>query len=670
MSCFPSADLVVVAAARLSSAVRAIDWTRGISATVDGVVASCMASVSLHALPADDSDESALLQAAALWELSAEVAVPSPKGCLADAGTATSDPTGWLPALLVLPSPLVGAAAVALVAGTDRSIAWATEPLVNSSSEGGRAACLGPPALGLASAPAARRVYLHSDNGTVVALGLRDGRALWAWPPAEARARAQAEAAGSRLLLLDANASIDQLVTSLVRTSWVRNGTACGATRVVRALAAAADGAATTWEHELEDEEAGAAREGRAPLCACAPGLRPPRLSLGAPVDPSSGAGARLLVATLDPCALALPPPRRGGGTGELALGEWARGMSNGSFVALDAQTGALRWAYALPADARCSSAALDFDSRRLFAVCSTTSDTARPRQPPVLLALDAEDGALLWSLPLAAPAHTAECGTGAGCAFAAPAARPAVSADGVVSVLGAALPAGKGAAAVCVLLRVATRAALGAAPTTLPRLLRAVRLDGAACEPSWFEQHARDGGPLVLLGRGAHEATVAVAAGQSLWLLRPAGACSGVACHHGVCRGGRCYCEADFLGPDCSQRYSPTRAAWPLWIGLGALLSLLALFAVCLLAVYRSFLWVKFRLQMMQVQHTLEARGYSLSRDDSAVSATPAASVAAAEAPAACVAAAGRGVALATPFLPEWAPAAGGAAAQRPDDS
>lgn len=110
---------------------------------------------------------------------------------------------------------------------------------------------------------------------------------------------------------------------------------------------------------------------------------------------------------------------------------------------------------------------------------------------------------------------------------------------------------------------------------------------------------------------------SIVVATDRRVWLLRAPGPCTDVQCHHGTCIDGVCHCQANFLGRNCTYEYGPLRGEWPLWIGLGAMLSLLLVVAICLLGMYKFQLWVKFRLQMLQLRQTMERRGYAISQDE-----------------------------------------------------
>jgi len=474
-----------------------------------------------------------------------------------------------------LASPVSSGEVVALVSGSpDRALAWST-PVTE--------VCAGPPLLSGPCSMLQNAVFSHSQNGTLAALSQRDGRLLWAWepPPADSNASdpatqsgASSEVGGSDGLLADDGDMV-------ILASCERRAASC--TQLVRALSVRSDRASVRWERALDGAGKG---------CACiGAGPRQPRLARGwARFD--DGSEGWSIVASSDPCTLADGQP------------------SNGTVSAFDELGGRLRWAHALPADVRCSRAQPGLGSQLLL-VCTAGSE---PDATPVLLALDGAEGTRRWSLPLAPPPELGLCGSaglGARCRVLVGTSQPALSADGVLFVLAAIVPQLFGATAPssCALLRYATRPSLGdAASSPLLRALSAILL-GGECNSDWLVD-STGARPLVRLRA---DGTLAVAAGRSVWLLAPRNACSDVDCgEHGVCRNGTCFCTANYLSKDCSQPYSPLRAEWPVWIGLGATVSLLCALFVCVLGVYRSFLWVKFRLQMLSVRHAMEGRGYS----------------------------------------------------------
>jgi hypothetical protein len=466
----------------------------------------------------------------------------------------------------------------------------------------------------------------------------------------------------------------EQLVASVVRR--VAAGANCTARGLVRALAAGAETRKLLWEVLLGPvasapgpsalDETGSAPAGEA--CECNQTLTPPRLAQGsywagssAPPPRARGGGGngrmgfraggeRLgLFATVDGCRVL---SGRGGGEGSGGVKHGQAQLSNappahpaahhaaaaaydaepiaqspGRLVAFEPTAGHVRWEQPLPAGGSCSRAVLDFGSS-LFLVCTTGFDS----RAPMLVSFDSEGGQLRTSLALAAPTEWSECEPPIQCELTVTAAQPTLSADGVVHVLAAVTPRLLGAQAksVCALLRYSTHASIGDDDATsaaggleAPRPLRAIKLTGP-CDREWFERH-RGSRPLVLL---REDGAIALAAGKTIWLLGHRDRCAGVACDHGICRNGTCFCEANYLSADCSQLYSPYRAEWPVWIGLGATLSLLAMVFVCLVGVYRSFLWIKFRLQMMQVRQHMESQGYSISHEGSNISASDVTSV------------------------------------------
>lgn len=633
-----------------ASTVRSMDWIFG------GLLVTTTASASYFSF-----EESGT--ARRKWAIGNEKAdLPA---CEADAGAAGSTHARSVPALFFLSLPLAGEL-TALIANSELAVAW-------TASLSSLGSCVSAPALAFG------RLFTHSADGTIGALRQRDGQVQWVW----ARdASAQAEAGGSEPVLTAAPGIVVSVVQSRSsddNSSGSSGGgpepiANCTALRLVRALSAVADEPRVLWESTfgaagkalsppIGSEAAHAARAAAGVAgseCACSPALRPPRLErvwVGAGQGRSAsstggseaaGRSEHVIVASVDPCS---PPSSP------------AASFSNGTVAALDELSGWVRWSRALPAGVRCSRAAADFGGR-LFMVCSAqpavgVEDGGGGGQAPELLALDGADGSVLWTLDLSTATASAEPAPGGGggggvlaarggdaddlCAggslglecelVVSTASQPALSADGTVHVLGALRPrlgTAAGLPARCLLMRVATRPALlsdadgekdGAAAEAarrVPRALGAVPLVGGRCDAGWLGAHGGSR-PLVLLHTQA--GPTAVAAGTSAWLVSRGDACTGVTCEHGVCRNGSCYCEADYLGSDCSQPYSPYRAEWPVWIGLGATVSLLCVFFFCLVGVYRSFLWVKFRMQMLQVRHEMESRGYTLPNDDSTIS-------------------------------------------------
>lgn len=107
---------------------------------------------------------------------------------------------------------------------------------------------------------------------------------------------------------------------------------------------------------------------------------------------------------------------------------------------------------------------------------------------------------------------------------------------------------------------------------------------------------------------------------GSLLFSISETDACTSSRCHpiHGRCEvaadgTARCFCEANWLGvPDgwdqtfCGREYAPGSYSVPLWISFGVGAALLAFFAAMMCFVYRSLLWLRFRVKLAPVYDSL----------------------------------------------------------------
>ncbi|KAG8466403.1 hypothetical protein KFE25_002159 [Diacronema lutheri] len=665
MSLAQADGLRVVSVLELGSSVRALGWVP------EGLLVSCAdASASLFAF--DDWGGTARRR----WTVGDRTGgrAAGVGACLADAGATSSAWAPPMPPLLFLPSPLAPANLLALIGGARAAIAWAAAL--------GGSGCVGPPAVSgervYAHGENGTLTALRQRDGAVQWAWEPPNGAEWeetggfelvptgAGPAAAAIVATAVER--QRGSAADGNCTAGRVVRALsegkgmpaivwewrpdpngIATQYDRSASADDSQTALARVRAAQPQPHAGGDAPGARAPSSAARAAAGqPACACEPAMRPPRLERAWASD-----GTFVLLASIDACAYApadpAPTPSLSAHPSS-ASAPRAIASSNASIAALDEATGRVRWHRPLGAGVRCSRAAAEYDGVA-YVVCSGGEGAAQPQ----LLALDTRDGSLAWAHELsvekagdAAPradgaarrgaasveAHEedvmcAGSGLGVQCELVVSgSAAPALSVDGVLYVLAAVRPrlsggaAAPGALSTCVLLRVATRPSLAdgsdGGDATLVRAARAlptVRL--GSCDGGWFEKH-RGSRPLAL---PRADGVVAAGAGSAAWLVAPIDACAEIECVHGVCRNGSCYCEAGFLAADCSEPYSPYRAEWPVWIGLGATVSLLLVFLTCLVGVYRSFLWVKFRMQMIQVRHDMERRGYQLPQDDSTYS-------------------------------------------------
>ncbi len=98
----------------------------------------------------------------------------------------------------------------------------------------------------------------------------------------------------------------------------------------------------------------------------------------------------------------------------------------------------------------------------------------------------------------------------------------------------------------------------------------------------------------------------VALSAGD-LYALRGAAAAdctaAGQPCVEGVCAGGVCYCKADWVGELCDTRYEkPSAYAVTIWVVLGSVSLVVVAVIVAMVFVYRSTLWIRYRIKLSQV--------------------------------------------------------------------
>jgi hypothetical protein len=138
------------------------------------------------------------------------------------------------------------------------------------------------------------------------------------------------------------------------------------------------------------------------------------------------------------------------------------------------------------------------------------------------------------------------------------------------------------------------------------------------------------------------------VAGGGSLLVsVTETDACTASRCHpiHGRCEVGedgtpRCFCESNWLGtPDswepffCGREYAPGDYSIPLWISFGVGAAMLALFAGMMCCLYRSLLWLRFRVKLAPIYDSLLYRN-SLAGQDAAATMAAAGSRCGSEAP------------------------------------
>lgn len=481
--------------------------------------------------------------------------------CAAEPGVSYAPASPGQPALAYMTSPRALGRLLAVVPSLPYTLMW------NVSVPVGNNALLAPVADPLDGSG----VYAGTDGGAVHFVRAADGSVDWSWRPSdEGRWRAVWRPA----LVPRANGTL--LLSSVMQLNASDDGRGpCVIGRAVRALSLRTRRA--LWVHRLASGPASA-------TCRAEGWRLLPAHAVAGPVDRAGRARVHVLEGPH------VPRPGLAG---------------NATVTTLDAETGAVVWSAVLPGVTLCTTPVASFTGR-LYVVCARSAGQAQP----VVLALT-PDGHVLWELELRAPVRASECYV-LGCSLVLPMQQPLLSPSGMLHVVvGVAELSGGCWSHALARVETLPTLAVGGAAVRAPRQLDSLLLEGP-CTREWM--HAHNGSRPLVLAVGA---SLVAAAGETAWLIQPWDACAEVRCVHGVCVNGSCFCEANFLGPDCSREYAPLQAEWPLWIGLGATLSLLLGVFACVVGVYRAVLWIKFRLSIQTARLALARQGYTIGEGD-----------------------------------------------------